>query len=188
MPPRYQPVASPRFRIVRDAGGEHIRIAARRQWFALLFLPVWLTGWTIGGGAAILALFTEFQLFLLVWLIGWAAGWLFAAGTIAWMLAGAETIRVTGGDLEIAHRIAGLSRRWLYRGGEVRRLRAAEASAWPMRGGLQVPLLPPFGGGALRFDYGARTIHVAPSLDAAEARLIVDWLAARLPRTAIGPA
>jgi hypothetical protein len=35
--------------------------------------------------------------------------------------------------------------------------------------------------GAVRFDYGARTIYAAAGLDAAEGQMIVDRLKKRLP-------
>ncbi len=38
--------------------------------------------------------------------------------------------------------------------------------------------------GAVRFDYGAETIHLAPHVNAPEAAKIADWLRRRLPVSA----
>lgn len=64
----YQPLAEARFRVEQTADGEQIKIRAARPIFPMLFLPVWLTGWTIGGIAAMTALVIKFQPFLLFWL------------------------------------------------------------------------------------------------------------------------
>ena len=95
---RYEPVANPRFLIERTDEGELIRIKPRRRTFALLFMPVWLAGWTAGGVLAISQLLQQFSAFLMFWLCGWAVGWLFVAGTISWMIWGSETLRTRGGD------------------------------------------------------------------------------------------
>jgi hypothetical protein len=184
----YQPLGRARFVIEPD--GETIRVPARKQWAALIFLPIWLAGWTVGGGFAIASLVTMLHnaanlgasLFLAFWLCGWALGWVTAAGSIAWMLAGAETLRVVGGDLEIAQRIGPWARRKLYQAGEIRDLRAgiSDTAATYRPASL-------FGGGrsgSVQFRYGARTVRVASGLDEAEGAMIVDTLRPRLPRTA----
>ena len=45
MATKYEPIASPRYVVESDGSGERIRIKARRQILALLFLPIWLAGW-----------------------------------------------------------------------------------------------------------------------------------------------
>jgi hypothetical protein len=60
-----------RVTIEHSIGGPAVRIRAPRNWGALIFLPIWLAGWTFGGVLAIGAFFREPQLFLGVWLIGW---------------------------------------------------------------------------------------------------------------------
>lgn len=181
---RYEPVGKERFKIEQTPLGEQIRINAPRQIFVMLFLPFWLAMWTIGGAAAIHAVMTQFQVFLLFWLCGWAAGWIFAAGTLLWMFAGSETIRVDGRDLEIAHRALGMSRRWLYQGGQITALGVAAQVPWPFQFRWQIPFFRTARNGSLKFSYGPRTIYAAPGLDEGEAQLIVDRLAARLPDSA----
>jgi hypothetical protein len=176
----YEPIAQARFSVETTPQGDQIRIKARRQIFAMLFLPVWLAGWTAGGVMAIWALVTQFQLFLVVWLCFWAVAWIMAAGTLAWMFTGSEILRTDGADLEVAQEALGLSRNWLYEGSAIRNLRVANQPAWP-RNYFQVPFLRLGRGGSVKFDYGPRTIYAAPGLDDAEGQMIVDLIAKRLP-------
>jgi hypothetical protein len=183
---QYQPIAQPRFAIEQTPEGEQVRVKARRQIFTLLFLPVWLTLWTIGGGVAASQMMTHLEPFLAIWLCFWALGWVMAAGTLVWMVAGSETLRIVGGDLEVAQHMFGLTRRWLYEGRQIRQLRVAEQPFWGSNFQWQVPFLRLGRSGSVKFDYGARTVPVAPGLDAAEGRMIVDRLMKRLPASASG--
>jgi len=186
MSTRYEPIAKERFTVESTLRGEVIRIKAPRQVFAMLFLPFWLVLWTLGGGMAIYALFTQFQVFILFWLCGWAAGWIFAAGTLLWMFAGSETLSVVGSDVEVAHRALGFSRRWLYQGSAIKDLSVAIRSDSPFQFRWQVPFIRTARTGSVKFNYGPRTIFVAPGLDEAEAQMIVERLAQRLPATVRG--
>jgi hypothetical protein len=180
---RYEETGRPRFAIESVDGAEQIRIKARRSWLVLGFLLVWITAWSFGGAAAAGQALMRFDLFLMVWLVFWAFGWIFVAITIAWQLAGAETLRVVGGDLEIGHSVFGLARRRLFRGSEIRRLSVETGGAdiFSQMHGIYPPFLSRVKSGSVKFDYGARTIRAASGLDEAEARLIVDHLRRRLP-------
>jgi hypothetical protein len=180
----YEPIAKARFVIEPTQGGEQIRVKARRQIVPMLFLPLWLIGWTAAGAAAIWQLIHQFQPFLLLWLCAWAVAWVMAAGTLAWMFTGSETLRVVGSDLEVAQHALGWSRRWLYEGAQVRNLRVADQPAWPYRFQVQVPFLNIARTGSVKFDYGPRTVYAAPGLDDAEGRMIVERLRKRLPVSA----
>jgi hypothetical protein len=175
----YETLPEPRFAVEQVGGSEQIRVKARKQIFVLLFLPVWLTLWTMGGVTAVHQLLETGEWFLAFWLCAWAVGWVFAALTICWMIFGFETLRVVGGDLEIAQHMLRWSRRKLYPGGQVRNLQASEP---PLSARFQ-PSFPLWGmkSGTVRFDYGARTIYAAAGLDAAEGQMIVERLNKRLP-------
>jgi hypothetical protein len=177
----YEPIAKERFTVVPTAHGEVIRIKAPRQIFVMLFLPFWLIMWTFGGAAAVYALITEFQLFLLFWLCAWAIGWIAAAGTLAWMFAGSETIAVIGSDIESAHHIFGFSRRWLYQGSRISGLSVAIQPTWPFQFRWQVPFVRTPRNGSVKFNYGPRAIYMAAGLDEGEAQLIVERLARKFP-------
>ncbi len=182
---KYEAARGPRFLVEHDGEGETIRIRAQRPLFVLLFLAVWLTGWTVGGVGAIAVFLTSFEPFIGLWLCGWLLGWLAASLTVGWMLAGSETLRVVRGDLEHGYRIGPWSRRKLYQGSLVRGLRAS-SQTWPMTGlGLGLPF-GPFAGrsGALWFSYGGRSVRAASGLDETEGQLIVERLLKRLPPAA----
>jgi hypothetical protein len=180
----YVPIATARFAVEPTQDGEQIRVKARRQVFPMLFLPVWLAGWTAGGVFAIWQVINQFEPFLVLWLCFWAIAWLAAAGTLAWIFTGSETLRVVGSDLEVAQHALGLSRRWVFEGVHIRNLRVANQPGWPYRFQLQVPFLNVSRSGSLKFDYGPRTIFAAPGLDDAEGQMIVERLQKRLPASA----
>jgi hypothetical protein len=184
MASNYEPIAKERFEVEPTSdGAERIRIRARRPIFPLLFLPIWLVGWTVGGVVAIRQVMTAFEPFLMVWLCGWAFGWIVAAGTIVWMFAGSETLRIVGSDLEVAHQALGWSSRRTYQGSQIRNLSVGPQTAWQSSFTLPGPFAKAARIGSVRFDYGPRTIYVASGLDEAEGRMIVERLARRLPRT-----
>ena len=183
----YEAVGKERFEIDRSGPVETIRIRARRQIFPLLFLPVWLAMWTVGGVAAMTQVIQQFNLFLIFWLCAWAVGWFFAASTIAWMLMGSETMRVVGHDLEIGFRIGPWARHKLYQGAQVRELKPAPSNPFS-RFAMGGPFMRQTQGGAVQFNYGARTIRMAAGLDEAEGRMIVERLKKGLPATATADA
>lgn len=181
---RYVEPHAPRFLRERVDGVEQIRIPLRRSWLVLLFLGFWICGWTVGGIAAIHQVLRDFDWFLIFWLGGWAVGWIFAARSILSQIAGSEIVRVVGRDLETSVGIGRLRWRRLYRGDRIVNLSSSDPN--PMGLPLRAPQANPFRprSGAIRFDYGSRTVFAASSAEEAEGRLIVDWLRPRLPRRA----
>ena len=128
MSTRYVEPGETRFRKEVGEGGELLRIPYRRSWFVLLFLPVWLTGWTIGGVAAFVELLRTGEPFLAVWLIGWLLGELYASFELGNQLAGSKTVRVVGGDLELSSGFGPFRRTRRYRAAHIQRLRSD--SSW----------------------------------------------------------
>jgi hypothetical protein len=183
----YVPVPGARHRIEFRDGREWIVVKARRNWFALPFLAVWLTFWTVGGVIAMTALFAGAgfdRAFLIVWLVGWAFGWAYAAGTILWQLTGRTMVSVGGGALTHAWRMLFIEREKQYRLSEVRNLRPGDTAGlfgWSRQMGEMPPFMPRNTSGSVRFDYGARTVHLFPGLDEAEGRMIAVRLARLSP-------
>ncbi|PXA97788.1 hypothetical protein DMC47_12040 [Nostoc sp. 3335mG] len=168
--------------MIHDADGERIEIPARRNWFVLIFLCIWLTGWTAGGVGALYHLIQTGELLLAVWLVAWAAGWLFASATILWQLAGCEVIAVAHGNLSLQLRAGPLACTRCFRGQEIERLRLSPTFPF---GQLMTGPLPLLGrSGVLKFDHGAGTVSFASGIDEAEAGMIRDFLLTRLPRNA----
>ncbi|MFL6727970.1 MAG: hypothetical protein ACJ8FS_15875 [Sphingomicrobium sp.] len=189
MSSRYVEPQECRFIRERVDGVEQLRIPMRRNWFVLIFLSVWLTFWTFGGIAAGAGAVTDGNLFVAVWLVFWAFGWVFAATTIALQIGGSEIIRVIGRDLEISIGAGRWRRRKLYRGDRIRNLQTSDPNpmGWPFRA-QRMPFPGMTQSGSIKFDYGAKTVRAAGSVDEAEGRMILDWLRPKLPASASEPA
>jgi hypothetical protein len=198
-PPRFEPVPGARHRIEMIDGTEWITVDAACNWFVLLFLSVWLIGWTFGGITAMTQMVGAEggpRLFLLVWLVLWAFGWIMAASTLAWQIGGKTRIGVmagiTGAALVYHLSMPLFARAKHYDVIQVRRLRTADSPLASLFGGIGRSPFPPFlpgtgiNGGTIAFDYGARTVRLLPEIDEAEAGMVVEWLARRLPAGAVG--
>ncbi|HEX5833997.1 MAG TPA: hypothetical protein VFY34_09090 [Pyrinomonadaceae bacterium] len=88
-----------RVRITREPAGITAQVKARRHAFLTIFLPIWLTLWTIGGIVAITTVITgtDRQPFLLLWLAGWLIGETMALVVFLWTTFGEELISVRNG-------------------------------------------------------------------------------------------
>lgn len=179
---------SARFQIEATTEGLRAVVPSRRNWFVMLFLLAWLGGWVFGEASATGELIRAGDktpsAFLAFWLAGWTLGGLFAIGTVLWQLAGREVVTVNTAALVHRVEVFGLGLSRSYSASEVKNLRATEYSTSPFNN--QRAWLPPLYGsgfGPVAFDYGARTIRMAPSLEEAEAKLLVESLSSRLPRT-----
>ena len=175
-----------RFRSDVTPDGYRVVIPARRNWFVLIFLCAWLGGWVFGELSASDELFRGGDKtpigFLSFWLVGWTVGGIFAAATLLWQLAGREVIAVNSSILSYRAEAFGIGRTRLFRAPDVKNLRATDYAISTF--GNQRTWYPPIigsGFGPVAFDYGARTFRIAPSLDEAEARMLVGELSARLP-------
>lgn len=177
----YVPLRTPRFTISQTVEGETLAIPAQRNILVILFLSVWLCGWTAGGLAVIGMILTTFEPFLAFWLCGWAIGWLMASFTLSWMLTGRQRLRFIGTDLEVHTSMLGFQRRALYRGRDIRGLKVLAAGHYWQ--GRQAPPMPVLGGsrGSVQFSYGSRTHSTGFGLDEPEALAVIDWLSKKLP-------
>jgi hypothetical protein len=167
-------------------GGIRVVIPARRRWFAILFLSVWLVGWAFGEVAVTRQLLFGSgapPVFLLVWLSFWTVGGAFAFATLAWSLAGREVVSVERGLFAIRREVLGVGRTWEYDAGKVHNLRVSPAGFDPL--GLSGSFrFWGLSGGPMAFDYGARTSRFGAGVDEAEAASIVSEIREWLPRTA----
>lgn len=177
---QYEIPRGPRFRHEKLVDGIEFVIPASRNWVIMGFLTIWLSFWTLGGGAAIYAAFTQTEPFLFIWLVFWAIAWLLVASQLAYAFVGCEFIRSRNGDLEIGYRAWLLSKSWHYRGSEVSDLAACDGPDFFSRiftwGWTSSPIYAARRIGTLRFRHGARTIYAGNSLDRAESELIVNEL------------
>jgi hypothetical protein len=154
----------------------------------MLFLLAWLGGWAFGEigttGELMHPSGKTPSAFLAFWLAGWTLGGLFAIGTVLWQLAGREVVTINASEFTYRVEVFGFGLSRLYNASEVKNLRVTEYSTSPFNN--QRVWFPPLYGsgfGPIAFDYGARTIRIAPSLEEAEAKVLVDSLSSHLPRT-----
>jgi hypothetical protein len=172
----------------RVGDGLEVRIAARKQWWPLVFLPFWWTLWTLCGIFAIVTLVSggaeEASGFLLLWLCGWFAGWVMAAFFWFWMMFGREVIRANRDNLTVAYELFGKQRARSYRSTEITNLRAAGVF-----GALEKNASAQFGigGGTIAFDTGNKAVRFGNQLEEAEARSIVERFGRYLPEEALAP-
>ena len=177
--------SKPRFTAERIGSDLVVTSLPRRNWFILLFIFVWLGGWTIGGMTAFAAVLQPGpnRAFMGFWLIGWTLGELYALGIVLWQLTGREQLTVSSKGF--VHRIfaAGLSRAREFAAADIKHLRASPhlLSPWMDQRGMMPPLFGA-GHGAIAFDYGAKTYRIGSGLDEAEARLVLAEIAKFSPR------
>lgn len=181
---------SMRSTITEDADGLRIIVPIKRNIFLLGFLSLWLCGWFAGESAAVYQLLSgkmpvAGQSFLMVWLAMWTFGGGFAI--YAWLniATGREVIHVTKSELVIRREVLGIARPKEYDMAHVAALRTSPGIVFnPMdfKSGLAFWGIS---GGAIAFDYGAKTYHFGRGLEEAEARQIVSvihkWLEQQNP-------
>lgn len=156
-----------------------ITIPARRHWFAIVFLPLWLVGWFMGETSAIRELSEGGDgagLFMVVWLTAWTVGGAFALLTLAWTIAGKEVLAVGGGVLTHRRQIGPIGITRAYDAQQVRDLRVTPVPE-PGWGRSNNPMS--FTDGPITFDYGATTIRIGAGVDEAEAKSLVETLRGR---------
>jgi hypothetical protein len=113
--------------ITKERNAITIRFKTPKNWFLLLIGPIWLTGWTIGGIAAIRALIngTHDWFFYVFWLAGWIVGEVWVSFLVLWTAFGKEVVSIRNGTFEHAWHIFGFGRRRYFRLNKMSRLRAA---------------------------------------------------------------
>jgi hypothetical protein len=161
--------------IVDGPGGPEVHIRAPRHWGILLFLPVWIVGWTFGGIMAIRQMFTEPTPFLAVWLVGWLAGEVFTVVAWSWMAFGEEVLSVAQEVLTIARRVGPLQIRRCYALHECSSLRASGWFGLPMSFSDSLRLWG-LTGGTIAVDCNGKPIRFGIGLEEAEANVIVKQL------------
>jgi hypothetical protein len=113
--------------VTKERNAITIRFKTPRNWFLLLIGPIWLTGWTIGGIAAIKALIngTHDWFFYIFWLGGWVFGEIWVSFLVLWTAFGEEVVSIRNGTFEHVRHVFGFGRRRYFRLNKLSRLRAA---------------------------------------------------------------
>lgn len=177
---------TPRYTVDFTPQGLRAVIPARRSWVGILFMCAWLGGWAMGERQAIAELRAAGASanagFLLLWLTAWTAAGGATMLAIAWQLAGREVIALDGATLAQRLELFGLGRRRAWPVAEIKNLRMQTPAAAPPASQRAWRPPPPGVIRGLVFDHDGRTIRLARRLDEAQASLLANELAARLPR------
>ena len=178
----FEPLPKASFRVELDKGGERIVIPARRNWFILIFLPIWLALWTAGGGVVISqALSGQDVAFSIIWLIFWLFGILFAGGWLGWQVSGKEVLSIEPGALVRGWRVLGFGRQKRY---DLMHVKNLSAALPPFPYAMMQVSFPPFFPmpfGTVKWAYGPATIYAGAGLTEAEGEMIVERLKTKLP-------
>ena len=184
----------PRFTVETTLDGTQVIIPARRSWFLMAFMSLWLCGWVVGETMAVGFLREAFTSegglfaspFLLVWLLGWTFGGGVVISVLLWNLMGREVITFEHGVMTVARRIGPIGLPKRYDLSHVRDARVAPPPRRSSRRQYRGAGWPGFGPmlAGIAFDYGVRTFHFGADLDEAEAKYLLDVLHSRLPRAA----
>ena len=122
-----------------------------------IFMLVWLTGWTIGGGLALY--------------------------TFLWQLAGKEIVEVSYEMIKIQNAIFGVGRTKEYSATDIKDFRISPIAAEnDLFGWTRTRSVWGRPGGLLAFDYGARTFRFGGGVDEAEAKQILEKIVTRFPQ------
>ncbi|NQU54590.1 MAG: hypothetical protein HQ522_18875 [Bacteroidetes bacterium] len=156
-----------------------IQIPSKKNWFIILFLCVWVTGWFIGEKSAITSLINSDNIgidtFMLVWLTGWTIGGAFAILVLLWTLAGRETLSIDKRIFQIDKGIKNFVFRT--RKYDLKAVKNLELNPAQNKTSLfaqnNVGDFWGLTGGKLRFDYGMKTIKFGIGIDEAEARYLI---------------
>ncbi len=164
--------------------GFGIYITAKKEWWSLMFLPVWIAGWTFGGLMAMKWVLHPGPstpiAFISLWLLGWALGEGWAIYQWFWTAFGKEVVQIREGDLTIKREILGRGRTRTFPIGSVTDLRASgifpSSSYWDNYL-VQMRLR----GGTVAFDSQGRTQRFGIQLTESEAQQVVQELRSYLP-------
>lgn len=175
----------PRFRIEPGPWGERVVIPVRRDWVQMLFPPFWLLLWNLGAYAAWAGMFTppeDGRKFLVIWPIGLFVGLVFFVWMTLRQLTGRAVLSFEQGQFIRRERLAFLRLEKRYDPLLVRGLRVEQVLLTEKeRQGNFAPDTRP----VATFEYGGERQEISPWLDEYEGQELVDWLAARLPRSAL---
>ena len=164
-------------------GGLEITIPSRAG-LMTAFMGVWLAGWVFGEIFALQQLLSgsasgESRGFLTIWLLAWTAGGAWALTTFLWSLIGRERIVATRDELIVIRELGPWRRVQRFAPSEVKAIRVIDVPT-----GLESFGRPPtvpfwgIGAGPIAFDYGYQTFRVGGGISAAEARIILEEIAA----------
>ncbi len=166
-----------------------ITIPAKRKRYIILFMTAWLGAWLLGEVFVLGTVFGGYDgsggefvsLFMLVWLTIWTFAGLFVIRILIWMFVGKEVISISRKELRIHRKGQLLSKPKLYDTSQVKSLDVNSNGGIPviLREIYSNNLLNTGNSGALKFDYGLKTVHFADGIDEAEAKFLLKKIEAK---------
>ena len=154
-----------------------MHILLKKKWGLILFSPIWLAGWTVGGFFAIIRILSNLNLFDAFFLIFWLLAEIFVLYAWLWNVCGKEIIKSVGNRIIIKNDIFGFGFANQYQISKISKLRASgfygfadkfNFSRWNISGGT------------ITFDYEGKSIRFGLLLDEEEAKEAVRILKKKL--------
>lgn len=159
-----------------------IRISSPKNVFILIFMPVWLVGWTAGGVIAILQIFSgqsKEAWFLVLWLFVWLAGELFVIYVFLWGAFGYELITSDHDIITIKRSIFGHGPLRMFEISKISDLRASGFFATMISWSYNMAYWG-LSGGTVAFDYENKPIRFGINLNEDDAKQLVVIVKSRL--------
>ena len=146
----------------------------------MIFLPVWLTGWTIVGVAAIGASLFHTKSpapFLILWLCGWLLGEVMLTYIFCWMAFGKEIVKISKGELGFKRDLFGFGKIRTFAINSIQDLRAAGSFMNPFSARFTAMFeFWGLAGGNVAFDCNGKTQRFGIWLTEPEAKEVVAKL------------
>lgn len=189
----------PRIAIETSFDGVLIRVPSRKNWFFIILGSFWLCGWAAGALFGLVTLCAALGMpivenapnhkaspvtampFVLIWFSFWTAGGVAVGFSLVWQLVGVEKIKATKDSLEKMRNLLGWDF-WKneYSAENIKDLRVAPVPHADFFSRNQT--MPGWEPGAIAFDYGVKTIHIARGADEAEGKYILQAIFDRFPK------
>jgi hypothetical protein len=173
-----------RIEILQEFDAITARIKTPKHIFLLLFLPVWLIGWALGGLSALkLAIKGQgLPIFLLIWLGAWLVGVILVATVWLWNAFGYEIVSIRSGFFSFRREIFRLAftrkEIFIYDLSNLRTAGVFGAASSRGRGLAQWNLT----GGTVAIGHDNKTLKFGIGLEEQEAKALVAQLAPYIPR------
>ncbi len=157
---------------------DEIQISSPKNIFMLLFMPVWLIGWTIGGSVAMWQVIsgqTKEAWFLIIWLCGWLVGEIFVLYAFLWGAFGKELIMAERGIIKIKRSIFGYGPSRQFELAKLSNLRASGFFATTMSWSFNMAYWG-ITGGTVAFDYENKPKRFGINLNEEDANQLVKTM------------
>jgi hypothetical protein len=175
--------ADSRITITDTMQGLRIVMPCRRSWFVIGFLGFWICGWAVAEVMVPMQVLQgdappDGESFMLAWFVVWTLGGLLAIYAWLWQAMGKEIVIVHGQRFTTRRDIGGFGFDKEYDLVQMRDLRIGQVGFNPLEFSSSLQLWG-VGGGAIGFDYGARTCRFGAGLDEVEAKQVVTAIKQR---------